>query len=46
MIQSLFQEDDLIDENIPETLAEGSAALIDSDLTTVPGVKKNTFEVK
>ena len=31
MIQSLFQEDDLIDENIPETLAEGSAALIDSD---------------
>ena len=50
MIQSLFQEDDLIDENIPETLAEGSAALIDSDLitdlTTVPGVKKNTFELK
>ena len=37
MIQSLFQVDDLItedlitDENIPETLAEGSAALIDSD---------------
>jgi len=30
---SIFQEDDLkwIDENIPETLAEGSAALIDSD---------------
>jgi len=29
----LIQEDDLkwIDENIPETLAEGSAALIDSD---------------
>ena len=29
----LFQEDDLkwIDENIPETLAEGSAALMDSD---------------
>ena len=28
-----IQEDDLkwIDENIPETLAEGSAALIDSD---------------
>ena len=52
MIQSLFQEDDLkwIDENIPETLAEGSAALIDSDLitdlTTVPGVKKNTFQLK
>ena len=56
MIQSLFQVDDLItddlitDENIPETLAEGSAALIDSDLitdlTTVPGVKKNTFQLK
>lgn len=30
---SCLQEDDLkwIDENIPETLAEGSAALIDSD---------------